>query len=57
VDSKTLAVPVSGLELGAAVGAMLVVPGASATVPPLGIGAHKFQCLIHPWMRTVVEVR
>src|ERR687898_811793 len=26
-------------------------PGATITVDGLGIGTHKFQCCIHPWMR------
>jgi hypothetical protein len=32
---------------------------AGGTVGPLELapGKHMFQCLIHPWMRTVVTVR
>lgn len=25
--------------------------------PLLPVGTHKFQCCLHPWMRTVIEVR
>ena len=31
-------------------------PGATITVDGLGIGTHKFQCCIHPWMRAAVKV-
>lgn len=33
-----------------------VPAGASLTTDPLGAGTWKFQCLIHPWQRTTVEV-
>ena len=26
-------------------------------LPLLPVGTHKFQCCLHPWMRTVIEVR
>ena len=32
-------------------------PGASVDIAALAPGTHRFQCLIHPWMRSVVEVR
>jgi hypothetical protein len=32
-------------------------PGETLDVPDLKAGGHKFQCLIHPWMRIDVEVR
>jgi hypothetical protein len=32
-------------------------PGAVLDVAGLSPGVHTFQCLIHPWMRTTVEVR
>jgi len=35
----------------------LVQPGATNQAQVLPVGVHKFQCLIHPWMRTVVTVR
>lgn len=31
-------------------------PGDTLTVTGLGEGTHLFECLIHPWMRTAVEV-
>lgn len=33
-----------------------VPAGRTSTVPALGVGTHKFECMIHPWMRTVVTV-
>ena len=33
-------------------------PGMSADLQhPLGVGVHRFECMIHPWMQTTVEVR
>lgn len=43
-------------------GALIFVPaggtqvGPTAGSPQLSIGSHKFQCCIHPWMRTTIEV-
>jgi hypothetical protein len=37
-------------------GATGVPPGTSRTVGPLAAGLKRFQCLIHPWQRTTVEV-
>jgi plastocyanin len=34
-----------------------VDPGTTRDVTGLAPGTHKFQCLIHPWMRTEVTVR
>jgi hypothetical protein len=31
--------------------------GASLDVEGLDVGEHLFECIIHPWMRAVVEVR
>jgi hypothetical protein len=31
--------------------------GPTAGSPDLPVGSHKFQCCIHPWMRTVIEVQ
>ncbi|MFL5756851.1 MAG: hypothetical protein ACJ77N_11195 [Chloroflexota bacterium] len=31
-------------------------PGGTVTTDALGTATHKFQCLIHPWMRTTVNV-
>jgi len=33
-----------------------VAPGGSLTTRPLSARTHKFECLIHPWMRTTVVV-
>lgn len=30
--------------------------GPTAGSPQLPVGTHKFQCCIHPWMRTIIEV-
>jgi len=38
-------------------GATLVPPGQTSAPQKLSVGEHKFQCLIHPWMRTTVTVR
>jgi hypothetical protein len=35
-----------------------LVPSGSTNAPQvLPVGVHLFQCLVHPWMRTVVTVR
>ena len=41
---------------GGAFGATLVPAGETLTTGPLAPGVHRFECLIHPWMRTTVEV-
>lgn len=33
-----------------------IEPGAELSVAALPVGVHRFQCLIHPWMHTVVTV-
>jgi plastocyanin len=33
-----------------------VPPGGRLAVRNLGLGTHRFQCLIHPWMRTTLTV-
>ena len=44
-------------------GAMVFIPaGATEEGPTAGssdlpVGTHRFQCCIHPWMRTVIEVQ
>jgi plastocyanin len=30
--------------------------GATSKVTDLGVGIHRFQCCIHPWMRAVIRV-
>ena len=37
--------------------ATAVFPGTVSTPQTLSVGAHKFQCLVHPWMRTTVTVQ
>jgi hypothetical protein len=36
---------------------LVVLPGDKADVGTLEPGTHLFQCMIHPWMRSVVEQR
>ncbi len=31
--------------------------GETLELAPLSVGTHRFECLIHPWMRTVAEQR
>ena len=33
----------------------LMAPGDTLVLGPLPLGTHLFECLIHPWMRSVVE--
>jgi hypothetical protein len=33
----------------------LIGPGETLELGPFSAGTHRFECLIHPWMRTVVE--
>ena len=43
-------------------GTMVFIPAGGSDVGPtagsaqLPVGSHRFQCCIHPWMRTVIEV-
>jgi len=42
-------------------GAIVFIPAGAAVAGPtagseLSVGTHKFQCCIHPWMRTVIDV-
>jgi plastocyanin len=41
---------------GGAFGATVVPAGRTLTTGPLAPGVHRFECLIHPWMRTTVDV-
>jgi plastocyanin len=41
---------------GGAFAATLVSAGGTLTTEPLAPGIHRFECLIHPWMRATVEV-
>lgn len=43
------------------IGALVFIPAGGIAPGPtagsdLAVGTHKFQCCIHPWMRTVIEV-
>ena len=46
-------------ECGAIFGATGVLPNGMSTLKVSGLapGMHKFMCMIHPWMRTVVDVQ
>ncbi len=41
----------------AVVGPTQLQPGARLQVRGLGVGNHRFQCCIHPWMRTLIKVQ
>jgi plastocyanin len=41
---------------GGAFAATLVPAGGTLTTGTLAPGIHRFECLIHPWMQTTVEV-
>ena len=45
----------AGFPAGA-FGATAAPPGGTVTTSPLTPGVHRFECLIHPWMRTTVTV-
>lgn len=53
--NKAVSETVNNCDFGKFV-ATLVQPGATSTPEKLSVGVHKFQCLIHPWMRTIVTV-
>jgi plastocyanin len=38
-------------------GGDLIVPGMTFTKVGLSKGTHRFQCMIHPWMKSTVTVR
>ena len=42
--------------LASSVGATIVPAGGLSSPATLSKGRHRFQCCIHPWMRTVVTV-
>jgi len=69
-SADDLGLLVGGLEQGAAVQLddpnagiggrrepELVEQGATLDASGLAPGVHRFECLIHPWMRTTVVVR
>ena len=41
---------------GGAFAATAVAPGGAVTTTPLTPGIHRYECLIHPWMRTTATV-
>ena len=41
----------------AAVGATFVPAGGTLMLPVLSPGVHKFECFIHPWMRSTINVK
>ncbi|HEU0335309.1 MAG TPA: hypothetical protein VFR43_02075 [Gaiellaceae bacterium] len=46
--------PVPECEVPGIFGTTGLAPGETLVTGPLGPGAHRFMCLIHPWMRTTV---
>jgi plastocyanin len=45
-------------DFGTAFATAGAFPDGPATAPQtLSVGVHRFQCLVHPWMRSVVTVR
>ncbi|MEO7837027.1 MAG: hypothetical protein ABIS21_05245 [Acidimicrobiales bacterium] len=44
-------------DCGAAFANSALPPGGSLTVRDLAPGTHLFECMIHPWMTTEVQVR
>jgi len=56
VPDEQPAVNIAGNPVGPADFATAVPAGTSSDVTPAK-GVHKYQCIIHPWMRTVVTVR
>lgn len=48
--------PVAECAIPGIFGSTGVAPGDELEGAPLGPGVHRFECLIHPWMRTTVTV-
>jgi plastocyanin len=48
--------PVPECAIPGILGATGAPPGAAVTTGALAPGTHRFECLIHPWMRTTVTV-
>jgi plastocyanin len=38
-------------------GSVDIPPGESARISGLGVGNHRFECCIHPWMRAIIKVK
>jgi plastocyanin len=56
VPNEPAAVNIAGNPVGFNDFATAVPPGTTSDVVPAK-GVHKYQCIIHPWLRTVVTVR
>jgi plastocyanin len=56
VPNEGPAINIAGRPVGFGDFATAVPSGTSTDVTPAK-GVHKYQCIIHPWMRTVVTVR
>jgi plastocyanin len=41
---------------GGAFAATAVAPRATVTTSPLSPGVHRYECLVHPWMRTTATI-
>ena len=48
--------PVPECEVPGIFGTTGIAPGGELEGAPLSAGTHRFECLIHPWMRTTVNV-
>jgi hypothetical protein len=48
--------PVAECSLPGVLGGTGAAPGGVVQTGPLAPGRHLFECLIHPWMRTTVDV-
>ncbi|MEA3215961.1 MAG: hypothetical protein QOJ19_2117 [Acidimicrobiia bacterium] len=49
--------PGPGPEVCGPLFATLIPAGANVTIANLSPGTHRFMCIIHPWMKTTVDVR
>ena len=58
VDNAPTAVKLDGTPVGFGdIGTSGVAPGSPGSEITLAKGVHNYQCIFHPWMRTVVTVR
>lgn len=49
--------PGPGIDVCGPLFGALIPPGGNVTVANLSPGTHRFMCIIHPWMKTTVDVR
>ena len=56
-DGLGLTGPPVVADCAAAIAATSLAPGQSRTLRNLTPGVHRYECLIHPWMRSTVVVR